>query len=301
MKKLLVLIISAFSILFFACEEDAIPIPLPPTQPSADAPAPVVDEKVELPPPIEKTSEPAKAPAKETVKKEPPAKKEPPVKTPAPIYWGDDLEQPSKGRYVIQVGIVPAEVSAKKMIKKLAENGIKAYNAKVQNPDPDKGMIGTYNRVRIGFFDSKANAEAFAKARLEPLGYSWWVDRSKNDYVGKLASSEAEPVFEVERIPEKSKQMSEQEIKDAERAAAIAAAKEEYKAIAKAANAAVATPATVPPPSIPAKTAAAPPVKTAAAPPAKSKAEPPPAKTKKTTPREAEIDTRGKVKMKNKK
>jgi len=289
MKKLLVFIISACSVFFLACEEDvAIPIPLPPTQPIADVPAPAANEKVELPPPVEKQSEPAKAvkepkepPAKaktkETVKKEPP-----PAKAAAPIYWGDDIDQPTKGRYVIQVGIVPAEVSAKKIIKKLAENGIKAYNAKVQNPDPDKGMIGTYNRIRIGFFDSRTNAEAFAKARLEPLGYSWWVDRSKNDYVGKLAASEPEPVFEVERIPEKTKQMSEQERKDAEKAAAIAAAKEEYKAIAKAANASV---------SAPAKTAT----------PAKA-APQSTAKTKKTPPatREAEIDSRGKVKMKKK-
>jgi len=254
MKSFYVLIAIAFSVFFFACEEEVIPVPLPPpSQTAANEPAPTpapVEQKVEAPVAAEKPSEPVKV-----------AKAPPPVKEPArtvTYYGSDDMEQLSKGRYIIQVGIFPAEASAKRLIKKLANDGIKAYNAKVENPDPDKGMIGIYNRVRIGFFDVKSSAEAFAKARLEPLGYAWWVDRSKNDNIGKIATYEPEePPKQQTPKQQAPKQMSEQEKREAERAAAIAAAKEEYKAIAKAATASSAKPAAkpleIPPPKIPAK------------------------------------------------
>jgi len=305
MNKFFVLSAIVCSIFFFACEDDTIPIPLPPSQPSASAPVNENAGKTESKAPAGKPSEPAKT-AKSSTKEKPSAKE--PIKT--VTYFDGDADQLTTGRYIIQVGIFPIEASARKVIKKLADNGIKAYNAKVDNPDPEKGMIGTYNRVRVGFFNAKSSAEAFAKAKLEPLGYSWWIDRSKYDNIGKLASSEPEPVFEVERIQEQPKQMSEQERKEAERAAAIAKAKEEYKAIAKAANASV----SVPPPSIPPKASkAAPPPAPQAQPPklAASKT-PTPAAKEATQPaakasastnqatKEAEIDSRGKVKMKKK-
>jgi len=288
MKKLFVFSMVAFSMLFLACEEDVIPIPLPPpAQAVTNESVPSVEENAQpqqvL---VEKPNEPAK-PAKAAQAKEAPvkvAKEPPPPKetAKAPVYYSGDAEQLSRGRYVIQVSIVPTEASARKMIKNLSENGIKAYNAKVDNPDPEKGMIGTYNRIRIGFFNAKPAAEAFAKSRLEPLGYRWWVDRSRNDNIGKYSESEPSEPFVVKKIPEQtSKQMSEQERKDAERAAAIAAAKEEYKAIAKAANASV-TPSAVPPPKIPAK------------------ANPPPPVIK--TPadkKDTETDSHGRVKMKS--
>jgi len=248
MKKLFVLIIGVFSIFFIACDEDVIPIPLPPSQPAADAPPPPpAEEKKEMQVPV--AEKPSEQPAK-TVKAAP--AKEAAVKTTVYFAHDGDVEQSSTGRYIIQVAISPVEASAKKIIKKLAENGIKAYSAKVLNPAPEKGMIGTYYRVRIGFFDAKTAAEAFAKARLEPIGYKWWVDKSRNDNVGSRMTTESEP-FAVERIQEQApKQMTEQERKAAEKAAAIAAAKEEYKAIAKAATSA---PPVVPPPKIPDKDA----------------------------------------------
>jgi len=224
MKKFFVLIAIAFSILFFACEDETIPIPLPPS-PTATAPT---GEAAESKVPAEKTpAKTAKAPAKESVK----------------TIQSGDVEQLSSGRYVIQVAVLPVEDSAKKIIKKLAENGIKAYSARVQDPDPAKGVIGIYYRVRIGFFNGRTAAETFAKTMLEPIGYAWWIDKRKNDNIGCIMAS-----------PEPPKQMSEQEKKDAEKAAAIAAAKKEYKAIAKAATAATAAPA-IPPPTIPAKAA----------------------------------------------
>jgi len=268
MKKLAVLVMVAFSMLFLACEEDVIPIPLPPPAQAVgnDSAAPPAEENAQQQAATEKPSEPAKSakaapPAKEAppppvkVAKEPPPPKDPPR---TPTYFSGDAEQLKTGRYIVQVGTYPTEASARRIIKKLSDDGIKAYNAKVDNPDPEKGMIGTYNRVRIGFFDAKPVAEAFAKSRLEPLGYRWWVDRSRNDNVGKLIDSE--PIV-VEKRPEKTpKQMTEQERKDAERAAAIAAAKEEYKAIAKAANATVNSAPALPPPKIPAKENPPPPV-----------------------------------------
>jgi len=262
MKKLLVLIMLAFSMLFLACEEDVIPIPLPPpAQVVGNESAPPAEEKAETQALVatEKPSEPAKptkAPVKEAPVKEAPvkvAKEPPPPKEPKPAaYFSGDVEQLKTGRYIIQVGTYPTEASAKRIIKKLSDDGIKAYNAKVDNPDPEKGMIGTYNRVRIGFFDAKSTAEAFAKSRLEPMGYRWWVDRSRNDNIGKYSESSV-----AEKPP---KQMTEQERKDAERAAAIAAAKEEYKAIAKAANASVNSAPALTPPKIPAKANPPPPV-----------------------------------------
>jgi len=268
MKKLSVLIMLAFSMLFLACEDDVVPIPLPPPAQvvgNESAPPPPAEEKAETKPAAaaEKPSEPAKA-AKAAAKEAPPvkvAKEPPPQKEPAKpaAYFSGDAEQLKTGRYIVQVGIYPTEASARKVIKKLSDDGIKAYNAKVDNPDPEKGMIGTYNRVRIGFFDAKSTAEAFAKSRLEPMGYRWWVDRSRNDNIGKIMDSESEP-FVVEKRPVAPKQMSEQERKDAERAAAIAAAKEEYKAIAKAANASVNSAPALTPPKIPAKNNPPPPV-----------------------------------------
>jgi len=303
MKSFSVLIAIAFSVLFFACEEETIPIPLPPPSPSAanepapaltptpvpeptpaPAPTPIEEKKAELPVKAEKPSEPVKI-----AKAPPPVKEKEPAKT--VLYYGnDDIEQSNKGIFIVQVATSPTEASAKRIIKKLADDGIKAYNAKVENPDPDKGMFGTYHRVRVGFFDRRASAEAFAKARLEPLGYKWWVDKSRNDKVGKQTYSYSEPEpFVVERIPEQPqqepRQMSEQEKREAERAAAIAAAKEEYKAIAKAA---MANPA-------PAKAAAAP---KAASPQTKAKVAE--KFKKKEATKEAEIDSRGRVKMKNK-
>ncbi len=283
MKKLFVFSMLAFSMFFLACEEDVIPIPLPPpAQAVTNEPAPSAEGKSEpqqvL---VEKPSEPAKpakaqkeAPAK--VVKEPPPPKDPP-RTPA--FYSGDAEQLKTGRYIIQVGIYPTEASAKKIIKKLSDEGIKAYNAKVDNPDPEKGMIGTYNRVRIGFFNVKPAAEAFAKSKLEPLGYRWWVDRGRNDNIGKYSESETSEPFVAKKATEQtSKQMTEQERKDAERAAAIAAAKEEYKAIAKAANATVNAAPVLPPPKIPAK------------------ANPPPPVIK---PVAKETDSHGRVKMKS--
>jgi len=298
MKSFSVLIAIAFSVLFFACEEETIPIPLPPPSPTAanepaptpaptPAPAPAPTPTPAPEPTPTPTPTPTPKPKPAPAPKAPPPVKEPPAKT-ITYYGSDDIEQSRKGIFIIQVGTYPTEASAKRTIKKLSDGGIKAYNAKVENPDPDKGMFGTYHRVRVGFFDKRASAEEFAKSRLEPLGYKWWVDKSRNDNIGKqtysqqtysqtYSYSEPEPPKQQEPM-----QMSEQEKREAERAAAIAAAKEEYKAIAKAAMA-----------STPAKAAEP----KAASPQTKAKVA---EKFKKpNTTKEAEIDSRGRVKMKS--
>ena len=291
MKIFLVLVIAASSVFFFACEDEAIPVPLPPPLPDFGVPAAETESK-------EESKEAAEPKSVEALKPRTPVQ--------------GDVAQQNHGSYVIQIAVFPNKSLANALIKKLAKDGVNAYSAEVQDPDPEKGVIGTYYRVRIGFFDGKSVAEDFAKTKLEPLGYAWWVDKRKNDNTSAAASGSTwlsasepapqpapepvfepafepapEPVFEpaFESAPQPAPEpaiepvsqtvpepISEQAAKDAERAAAIAAAKEEYKAIAKAATATAAPKASPPPP-----------------PPPPPKAAP-----------KLEVDNRGKVKIKSK-
>ena len=78
------------------------------------------------------------------------------------------------GKFTIQIKAFPDEDSAKTLVNKMAENNINSYYVKKDNPN-------VMYRVRVGYFNSRADATAFAKARLEPIGYEFWVDESKND------------------------------------------------------------------------------------------------------------------------
>lgn len=89
------------------------------------------------------------------------------------------------GSYVIQVGIQPSEKGANKIAGKLSESGITSYLARVENPGE---LEGTYYRVRIGYFETKAAAEQYAKNVLEPQGFAWWIDSRRNDEVGNPSS-----------------------------------------------------------------------------------------------------------------
>jgi hypothetical protein len=89
------------------------------------------------------------------------------------------------GNYVIQVGIQPSEKGANKIAGKLSESGITSYLARVENPGE---LEGTYYRVRIGYFETKAAAEQYAKNVLEPQGFAWWIDSRRNDEVGNPSS-----------------------------------------------------------------------------------------------------------------
>jgi hypothetical protein len=188
MKKKFALIIAiAFSVLFFACEEDSIPVPMPPS-PFGQVEDDSIkrDETVDN---IAGTSKAAAAPSEKPAAHAPAAKKEakPAPKREAKPIPHDAVysEQLSTGRYTIQIAVFPSEASAKALVKRMAGNGIKAYYAHVDNPAQ---LLGLYFRVRIGFFNERIDAEGFARTKLEPLGYAWWVDKRKNDNLGNAPS-----------------------------------------------------------------------------------------------------------------
>ncbi len=172
--------------LFMACneEEDLVP-QMEPAKPMAQAPAPKAAE----PAPAEKTApvekaveadEPQLVPIQSlSASKDNAVKEEAPAAATAPIANGDG--QLDKGDYVIQVSIQASKKAADAIVKKLAENNVKAYVASVENPGE---LEGTYYRIRVGYFASSADAQAYGKQTLSPLNYAWWVDKTKNDEVG---------------------------------------------------------------------------------------------------------------------
>ncbi len=219
MKKSFILMMVAMSSLFFlACEEEAVPVPLPPMPPQAPA-----EDVAEIPPAPEPVAAAPQPPSPPPPSMPPPPSLPPPPPPPsqAPpkmaMALNEDAGQLKSGRYTIQVGVVPDESAAKGLVKKMAANGIKAYYVDVSNPDK---LYGLYYRVRVGFFNSKFAAEDFAKSRLEPIGYKWWVDLSRNDTVGNsvAAAPSAKPA---------SPSSADSELEEAKRA---------YKEIAKEAT-----------------------------------------------------------------
>jgi|GEM_PF-1920877 len=235
-----------FSAFFFAClEEDAMPVPFPLPPPSAQQ-----TTESALPPP---STEPA--PVDEVPKA-------PKVTTPAPaaepksvspsvptfISTSSDAEQLKSGRYTIQIAVFPNEASARKLVKKMSDNGIKSYYVKVNNPAQ---LLGTYYRVRVGYFSGKSSAENFARAKLEPLGYAWYVDGSRNDTIGNPAAASVAPVApKTSPAPVTSSTPAASSAPAPSAAnAELEKAKQEYKEIAKQAQAAKqATPPAPPPP-----------------------------------------------------
>ena len=111
---------------------------------------------------------------------------EEPAKSAAPAPAGS-VQPLAKGEFVIQVSIQSSKRAADGIVKKLAESGIKAYIAEVENPGE---LEGTYYRIRVGYFESSANAQEYGKQVLSPLNYAWWVDMSKNDDVGNPGGEE---------------------------------------------------------------------------------------------------------------
>jgi len=216
MKRNIALTIAvALSIFFFACKEDDIPVPLPPPPPPS---AQAADDSALLAPEAEIADSPpaptAEKPARVAEKPAPAAEN--------PAFFAEYAEQLSSGRYTIQVAIFPTRSSAKALVKKIEDRGIKAYYAKVYNPAK---LLGSYYRVRVGFFNGKSVAEQFAKTRLEPLGYRWWVDERRNDNVGNA-------IIQVDTSVEDD--------------GSLEAAKQAYKELAKAAIKAVSSSSVAP-------------------------------------------------------
>ncbi len=99
---------------------------------------------------------------------------------------------------MVQVRVFETRVHADALVAKLTAAGFPAYVAVVENPTAD--LPGTYYRVRIGGFNTREEAAAFAAASLKPQGYDSWVDAKSNDRVGAASGSatttEAAPAAE---------------------------------------------------------------------------------------------------------
>jgi len=219
MKKFFLLSTAiALTVFFVACEEEAIPLPLPQLLPAEQT-----EEASSEPPPQEASGGSPAATALTPV-----------VATPIPMNNVNSVkstgsaDQSSSGKYTIQIAVFPSETSAKALVKKMSANGIKAYYARVSAPDPKRGLCSIYFRVRIGFFDEISEAENFAKSELEPLGYDWWVDRRYRDTLGDpdpsaLCGSVATPKAQAQApAPVVKTTVAESEVE---------AAKREYKEI----------------------------------------------------------------------
>lgn len=82
------------------------------------------------------------------------------------------------GDYVVQIDIHKSESEALKAVQKLAARGIPAY---IVPAAPDAGLSGSYWRVRVGRFPSRAGAQAYGETVLKPAGLKFWIDRKANE------------------------------------------------------------------------------------------------------------------------
>jgi hypothetical protein len=86
------------------------------------------------------------------------------------------------GKFTIQLATISSRKQADKVVAQLQAKGYPAYMAEVQNPTPD--LMGSFFRVRIGFFSGVSGAKRFAEESLVPAGYEYWIDNRSNDNVG---------------------------------------------------------------------------------------------------------------------
>jgi hypothetical protein len=163
-----------------------------------------------------------------------------------------------KGNYVVQISCVGSKRLAQKVVQELEGQGYQAYSTEVSNPV--SSLNGTYYRIRIGPFETIAEARSFAESNLTPKGYQYWVDRKSRDSKG----SEAYPAGSAgagEYAPQSSAPASETPFQSSTPAVsepAPAPAVEQPAAPPPAAEPAPA-PATPPPAAEPAPAAAPPP------------------------------------------
>ncbi len=137
------------------------------------------------PPPPPKEEEPDLVPIASL--SESPAEEAPAKTTTRQRTYSGSAEQQSAGEYVIQVSIQSSKRAANAIVRKLADEGITAYVAEVENPGE---LEGTFYRVRIGYFPTVADAQEYGQQVLSPLNYAGWVDMRKNDQVGKPSTGE---------------------------------------------------------------------------------------------------------------
>ncbi|MEN9308762.1 MAG: hypothetical protein RL173_2694 [Fibrobacterota bacterium] len=99
--------------------------------------------------------------------------------TTAPVANGVVGQPGESGDWVLQVNVHRSEADAKAQIAKLGQQGIPAYAIPV--PTGDATLSGNYWRVRVGRFQSRAEAQGFGKSVLEPKGLKFWVDKKTNE------------------------------------------------------------------------------------------------------------------------
>jgi len=85
------------------------------------------------------------------------------------------------GEWVIQVDIYKSEEDAKRGVAKFAAKGIPTY---ILQAAANAGLSGSYWRVRVGRFLSRADAQTYGDQVLKPAGTSFWIDRKSNEARG---------------------------------------------------------------------------------------------------------------------
>lgn len=118
-----------------------------------------------------------------------PAKKEPAAVPPAPpksapvvaapAAVAGDVAPRSTGEWVLQVNVHRSQAEAEAQIAKLAKDGIPAYTVAFQAGE--EHLSGSYWRVRVGRFASRADAQKYGTSVLEPKGLKFWIDKKSNE------------------------------------------------------------------------------------------------------------------------
>lgn len=140
------------------------------TPPRTEARAEVKPEPKPAPPQVEAKPESRPEPKAEP-KKEPKPEPKPeakpktePPKTEPPKTAAAEASAPAKtGRYVVQVGAFTDALAVREARQKVEKLGLKTYTQEVDTP------TGRRTRVRVGPFDTKAEADA-AGAKLKGAG-----------------------------------------------------------------------------------------------------------------------------------
>lgn len=122
-------------------------------------------------PPVAKPSAVAATPAKTAP---PPA-----VDVAKPVAGAGDVVPGASGDWVLQVNVHRSEADAQAQIAKLAKDGIPAYTVAFQSGE--EHLSGSYWRVRVGRFSSRADAQRYGSSVLEPKGLKFWIDKKSNE------------------------------------------------------------------------------------------------------------------------
>jgi cell division septation protein DedD len=160
---------------------DTVGLPPSSPEPSAVAKPPVPDAKPAVPPAAPAAPLVATAPvAAAAVAK--PAAKAPEEKAADPVLAKpvDGAVVPAaSGDWVVQVNVHRSRAEAEAQVAKLAKDGIPGYAVAFQAGE--EHLSGSYWRVRVGRFASRADAQKYGVSVLEPKGFKFWIDKKSNE------------------------------------------------------------------------------------------------------------------------